>query len=55
MQQALPLTHFRGEKAADSKASWTFFRLGNTITFGLYWFGAADRARTGTLEARTRF
>ena len=33
MQKTLPLTHFGGEKAADSKASWTRFLFGNTITF----------------------
>ena len=33
MQKMLPLTHFGGEKAADSKASWTRFLFGNTITF----------------------
>ena len=32
-QQALPLTHLGGKKAADSKASWTRFLFGNTITF----------------------
>ena len=33
MQKTFPLTHFGGEKAADSKAPWTRFLFGNTITF----------------------